>query len=212
MKTRKPIPDTHFFIDFPLDGKPPLLGPDLTDKEMFAVGYVTCQWAFLEHAIFADTVLRARRAKVAVPSDAISNSFSRRLRAWRVVALRPSTRSAEKDRLSRLYSTIANLESKRHQVTHGLWSWDVKAPHKLTAYSFRPKVAFLEPFDSDKIWELGDRIGQVSFQFIYPGGKDHAYREWAKAASQAPSVSRSWLLSLRGKDPDSPDHSPGRPC
>jgi hypothetical protein len=43
-------------IDFPLNGQPPHLLPDLTDDEIFALGYVTCQWAVLEHAIFVDTI------------------------------------------------------------------------------------------------------------------------------------------------------------
>ena len=99
--------------------------------------------------------------------------------------------------MARLYSVIANLEAKRHQITHGLWSWDVKTPHKLVAYSFRPNVGFAEHFDAEKIRLLGDRIGEVNLSFIYPGGKRHAYKEWAKSAEHGPNVSRSWLLQMR---------------
>jgi hypothetical protein len=34
----------------------------LTEKEILALGYVTCQWAFLEHALFVDTLERVTRA------------------------------------------------------------------------------------------------------------------------------------------------------
>jgi hypothetical protein len=98
MPPRKNISDPTFLIDFPLNGQPPHLLPDLTDDEIFALGYVTCQWAFLEHAIFVDTIVRARRAKTTVPADTKNLSFARRLRAWRWVTQLPRIRSPEKQR------------------------------------------------------------------------------------------------------------------
>jgi hypothetical protein len=168
---RRTIPDEAFVIAFPADGQPPHLQPDLTEKEVLTLGYVTCQWAFLEHALFVDTLERAARLKTPVPTDAKNTSFAHRLRAWRALTQRPRVRKAERERLSRLHNKIANLEKKRHQITHGLWSWDHKTPHKLTAYSFRPNVEFVAPLDADKIWQLGNRIGEVNFAFVYPAAR-----------------------------------------
>ena len=85
-------------------------------------------------------------------------------------------------------------------ITHGLWSWDYKKPHRLTAYSFRRNVEFLAPLDADRIWQLGDKIGEVNFLFVYPGGKQHAYKALSKDLQRRSSfVSRSWLLSLQDR-------------
>jgi hypothetical protein len=197
---RRTIPDAAFVIDFSLEGKPACLKPELTEKEVLALGYVTCQWAFLEHALFVDTLERAARLRTPIPTDIKTTSFGRRLRAWRALTQGPRVRKAERERLSRLHNKIANLEDKRHQITHGLWSWNYKTPHRLTAYSFRPNVEFLAPLDADKIWQLGDKIGEVNFVLVYPGGKQHAYRALFKDRQRQGSyVSRSWLLSLQGK-------------
>jgi hypothetical protein len=201
---RQTIPDAAFAVDFSLDGQPPRLQPELTEKEVLALGYVTCQWAFLEHALFVDTLERAARLKSPIPTDVKNTSFARRLRAWRSLTQGSRVRKVERERLSRLHNKIANLEKKRHQITHGLWSWDYKAPHRLTAYSFRPNVQFIAPFDADKIWHLGDKIGEVNFAFVYPGGKAHAYKALLKDRQRRGSfVSRSWLLRLQDRSPKS---------
>jgi hypothetical protein len=57
--------------------------PDLEQKELAAIGYVTAQWAFLEHAILASTCDIADENKVPLPADAGNKAFSKRLAAWR---------------------------------------------------------------------------------------------------------------------------------
>jgi hypothetical protein len=214
-RRQRQLPDNQVLIEFSLDGTPDRLLPDLIEREIFAIGYVTCQWAYLEHMVFAVTLQLARQSRVAVPSDAKNKSFSRRLRAWRVLIQR--SKSKRKERLLKLASTIANLESKRHQITHGLWSYEPKSIHRLIAYSFRPTVEFHEPYDADKIMKLGNKIGEINFELTYPGGKREAQKNWAKTMSELGSyVSRSWLLSLREKGRENqglppaipPEHKP----
>src|SRR5262249_43529712 len=132
-------------ITFPLDGKPPHVTPDLTQDEVTAVGYVTTQWAFLEHVILVDTIRLAHKLKIQVPNDASNLSFTRRLRAWRTLVQQSRQRKSTKERLLKLASQFANAENKGHQITHGLWQWQVSSPHRLTPYSFRPTVEFSEP-------------------------------------------------------------------
>lgn len=191
---RRIIPEASFTVSLSLNGSPHYTVPELTEREMTAVGYVTSQWAFLEHALFIDTIERAAKLKTGIPKDAKNKSFSRRLRAWHsLIQEAKRIRPAAKQKLAKLHSRIANLEAQRHQVTHGLWAWNAKKPHKLISYSFRPEVEFEEPYDFKKIFQLGDRIGAVTFTLIYPGGKAHAYREMARRGSY---VSRSALLEM----------------
>jgi hypothetical protein len=205
---RKSTPDDLFLVEFSLDGTPNRILPDLVEEEVIAIGYVTCQWALLEHILLVNTIKLARRLRTAVPSDAKNKSFSRRLRAWQALVRRLRV-EARRERLLRLASTIANLESKRHQVTHGLWSWEARSPHRLMAYSFRPTVEFSEPYDADKIMKLGDQIGAINFELNFPGGKQEAWK--AVLSERGPYVSRSWLLGLREKAHENPDRPPATP-
>ena len=125
---RRTIPDAAFAVDFPLDGKPPRLQSDLTEKEVLALGYVTCQWAFLEHALFVDTLERAARLKVPIPTDVKNTSFARRLRAWRALTRGPRVRKVERERLSRLHNKIADLEKNAIRLRTGYGVGTTKRP------------------------------------------------------------------------------------
>src|SRR5690348_12706595 len=58
---------------------------DLGEREYSAIGFATVHWAFLEEAMFRRTVYFAKRARVRVPEHAHDLSFSRRIRALRLL-------------------------------------------------------------------------------------------------------------------------------
>ena len=144
---------------------------DLEEKELAAIGYVTTQWALLEHLILENTVVLCSDAKAAIPVDATSLSFENRRRAWRKTIEKFAPTAEKKKSLLKLVSTAANLEQRRHQIGHGLWASDPADPHTLLAFSVRPRVQFEAEYDFDGLIKLGNHIGELCFKLMFPGGK-----------------------------------------
>ena len=169
--------------------------PDLEPDELEAIGYVTAQWAHLEHEILASTLVLSNGAP---PKDATSLSFEKRLGAWRATIERFVTDAKEKARLLKLVSKAANLSASRHKLAHGVWTWDYTDPETLRAFSFRPYVHFEADFNAEGIRRLGERIGELSFELSCPGGKKDAWKSFSDLVSERGAfVARSFLL--RGK-------------
>ena len=174
---------------------------DLTEAEIYAIGYMTVAWAILEHTILTITLDLADKANIPPPEDATSLSFKKRLRAWRAIIRETVENEEARSKLIKLANRIGSIERSRHRVTHGLWEWDFSKPDKLKGLSFRTPYHFEEPFDLNKLIRLGERIGEINFQLFYPGGKDQALEEMAEGAAQPGGlVSREFLLRLAGKE------------
>jgi hypothetical protein len=172
--------------------------PDLEEEELAAIGYVTTQWAHLEHVILAITLALSYANGAAPPAEATNLSFEKRLGAWRRTVEQFVTDKKEKARLLKLVSKAANLLASRHKLAHGLWTWDYTNPKTLRAFSFRPNVQFEADFNAGGIRRLGERIGELNFELSCPGGKMDAYKSMAELASAGRGASRSCLLELSG--------------
>lgn len=180
-------------VTVPLQGGLPQLGPDLEEKELAAIGWVTAHWAILEHHLLYQSVEMAVARGAAPDGDVYSLSFSRRLKAW-LSEVRQLPEGDRKTILEKLSGKIANCESRRHQTTHGLWAWEASDPDKLKTFSTRPKVEFEVSIDLDGLVQLAQQIGEVNFVLAYPKGMEDVYAE--KAAS-AGSFSRGFLKAIR---------------
>lgn len=176
----------------------------LEEKELAAIGYVTVQWAYLEHIILTHTLRMAHQNNVPIPVGATSKSFEDRRNAWRKLIEESVTDATERTALLKIVSKIANLELKRHRLTHGLWGWDEEDPTTMRAYSFRPRVEFDVDFDFDGLMELGFRIGEMIFQLAFPGGKEQAYASMDDLPHEPDGsftyIDRSFLLSVMDKN------------
>lgn len=153
---------------------------EMEEREYYAIGRVTVQWAYLEHGIFAMTLAITREAKAELPKDALSTSFNRRLGAFRKAVEQFET-EPERARLLRLISQTANAQADRHKITHGLWEWDRANPERLNASSFRPSFEFEKPYDFEKVNALADRIGVISCAFEYPKGWESLFEDYTDA-------------------------------
>jgi hypothetical protein len=167
----------------------------LEEKELAAIGYVTTQWAMLEHLILVSTIELCSDPK-SVPADAASLAFKDRLRAWRQTIEKFVPTATEKSRLLKLVSRAANLEQRRHKLIHGLWTSDPTDPTTLIAFSFRPRVEFEAEFDFDGLIKLGENVGELCFSLMYPGGKQQAYKAMADdLVERGGFISRSFQLA-----------------
>jgi hypothetical protein len=143
---------------------------EMSHGEIFMIGMATVHWAYLEHMLLLETAKLVNRAKLPeMPAAAVSLSFSDRLKTWRkLVQTTVKTKSA-RDRLLKLASKIANAETTRHQITHGLWEWYPSNPIRLRAYSFRPRVEFDERnLSFEKIRDFALKIAQYGCEITQP--------------------------------------------
>ena len=147
---------------------------EVDEREYAAIGRVMVQWAYLEQQVYEMSAGIAEVVGVDLPIDARSVSFSRRLRVLRdlVTAHAPQ---GEKERMIDLIDRVANVEQDRHQVAHGTWEWEPHNPEILRASCLRPGKTFEKQYDFERIVEVGNRIGQLTFAFKYPGGWEEAF-------------------------------------
>jgi hypothetical protein len=170
---------------------------ELEQRELAAIGYVITQWAFLEHLILTSTVELCPDAKF-IPAKASSLAFNDRLRAWRQTIEKFAT-TEDKGRLLKLVGKAANLEEKRHKISHGLWTSDASDPATLIAYSYRPRVAFEVEFDFDGLIKLAHEVGELCFNLVFPEGKQQAFESMATRGGSG-FVSRSFALDVIDKN------------
>jgi len=191
------IPDQLVRFNLSLVDDRHRLEPDLLEEELAAIGYVTAQWAHLEHAILASTFVLSSKNGVTLPRDATNLSFEKRLVVWRATIERFVTDEKEKARLLKLVSKAANLSASRHKFAHGLWAWDYSDPATLKAFSFRPNVHFEAHFNAEGIRQLGEKIGELNFSLSCPGGKMDAWNRFAEhlQANEGCFVDRTFALS-----------------
>lgn len=139
---------------------------ELGERELAAIGYATVHWAFLEKALFKRTVLFARRARVNVPADAHSMSFSRRFGALKALI----TTTVKDDKRRKWWegamSAIGKENGIRQKIVHGLWSYNARHPERLFS-SPRPSLGrWMTPFSVETLAEFGERVGELSFALI----------------------------------------------
>lgn len=177
---------------------------ELDAAEYAAIGRVMAQWAYLEHGVYEFSAALAEFVGVDLPDDARSVSFSRRLRVLRdlIAAHAPD---GERQRMTRLLDRIANVEQDRHQVAHGTWEWDTAEPDLLRASCLRPGKTFEKLYDVDRINQVADRIGEISFELYYPFGWEDAFGDALSGGAEAGepfkyfSPSRSLARALLNK-------------
>lgn len=182
------------------DGPTAIMPAEMRKGEISLIGVITMQWAYLEHMLLFDTAKMADGAGIELPGDATRSSFARRLAAWRQTVLETVKQEPIKKRLLRLASRIANAESTRHKITHGLWQWYPSSPTRLRVYSYRPGFEFNDNVDLDRMWRLARSLGEINHELTYPPRKGLRKIDLAHAYA-----SRRFLLALAGIEPLFPD-------
>lgn len=170
---------------------------ELTTNELAGIGAITVQWAHLEHMLLVRTMQLAKQANIALPEDAKKLSFSKRLRAWRILYEQVVTDKKERRAMDELHGRIAAAEDNRHKITHGLWDYDRRNPSRLRASSFRVPFDFERHFDMDRFYKLYRMIAEANFKLHFPKGPASLERPYAFA-------SRSFLQAISGPSPPDP--------
>lgn len=180
---------------------------EIDAQELHAIGRVTTQWAYLEHGVFAVTKSIAELIGTALPKDALSTAFKRRLSALRIL-VEEFAKDGERKRMLSLIGKIANAEQDRHKITHAMWEWDVDKPDQINATSFRPGYEFEKAFDADKMNALANRIGAISFLLQYPNGMEDVWSDYVDENGKVAYFNKSRKLYQAIKSDKSPSPQP----
>jgi len=103
---------SNTLVTIPPKGGLHQLGPDLEEKELAGIGWVTAHWAILEHYFLYQTVEMATGRGAEPHEDVFNLSLTRRLKAW-LTEVRLLPDSPRKTELEKLSGKIANCENRR---------------------------------------------------------------------------------------------------
>jgi len=152
--------------------KRPQVIPELTERELAAIGLVTVQWGQLEHLILMTTLEFAEALKDEQASkEAAHFSMDRRLTLLKRLLKSPQfTNADEVKRMRDVLHRIHRINVDRQKIAHGIWDWEYQDPYRMIASSKKPTHEFTEAFDFEKLIKLAERIGEINFELHYPGG------------------------------------------
>jgi hypothetical protein len=189
----KPLHESLLLIGRPIgkSGIPWHIAFDIGEKEYALFGSIVFYWSFLEHALRVRTVALAKRAKMAPPVDANNHDFRRRLGAFRNL-VETTTSKATQQKWLEVIKRIERAKAGREHIAHNFWTYNPKKPDQLWATDVRQRGARSEPFDIDKLLELGALLGEINFELMFPrkpGLLDHPM----------PYMSRSFRLAIMAK-------------
>lgn len=173
---------------------------ELDPKELAVIGRVTVLWGRLEHLIMLATLDLAPNGSDELLQRAVDDVFSLRLRAFHDCVVAISDEPSRAKFLS-MHGKIANLQRRRHQLTHGFWDWDDAKPNSMIVKGTRPKREFEATWDVESLYRFGSQIGEVLFELEFQGGWDEFLEQRCEAGGM---ISRDGLRMLTDTLPE--DH------
>lgn len=147
---------------------PHVMGLDLSDREIFAIGKIIALFGAIEHEIFQQTVLFfADAEECELPKEMNNSQFSRVLDLWvqTVVA-----GSEHKKILLKQYDTIRHFSEYRHSIVHGMLSWDASKLDVVTSTRVLRKNIISIDYSVDDLEHFATELGKVNFKIRFPGG------------------------------------------
>jgi hypothetical protein len=178
----------------------PGLYPDISEREMYAIGKMTATWALLESLLIKMTLDLARYSGHRLPPDFVKNNTLARTVKELTSLMK---RIKESERLKRSLGTILQrtntLKTQRHALTHGVFSWDTNKPGFIRVES--PKKQKRHEFDTRTIDKIAQKIAELNFEIMYPSGIDEFYKEKIKAGC---GISRLYAILMSGEESDDP--------
>jgi hypothetical protein len=188
----KPLHESLLLIGRPIkSGIPWHIAFDIGENEYALFGSIILYWSFLEYALRIRTVALAKRAKVMVPAEASNNDFRRRLSAFRKL-VEATTSVAMKQKWLEVIKQIERAKAGRERVAHNLWTYNPKKPDQLWATDVRQRGARSEPFDIEKLMDLGALLAEINFELVFP-------RKPGLRGHPMSYMSRSFRLMIMGK-------------
>ncbi|MFZ0422823.1 MAG: hypothetical protein WAL80_08090 [Xanthobacteraceae bacterium] len=165
---------------------------ELSKGEMTALGRLTAQWAFLEYLIFKHSQMMARSLGSSVPEEAKSDSFRKRLRAWKSLATQAGSIDANYSAdVLLIIERAGSIAGQRHKLTHGRIEWRGAKQNKIKVFSrANPKSSAWE-IDKHGIDFITYKVAVLNYDLISIGSEPDTVHGASRRRRGTPSHSSS---------------------
>ncbi|MGH8533595.1 MAG: hypothetical protein ACREV1_12915 [Gammaproteobacteria bacterium] len=180
--------------------QPLALYPDISEYEMYAIGKMTASWALLESQIIKITLELEEHSPHTLPSDLVeNNTLQKTLKEFKALI-----KLIDNPKLKRILESILkrvnNLKTQRHMLTHGIFTWEIKNPEKISVQTPKKKQQ-PQHFDADKIEILARKIAELNFDINVSQGEEQFYTARAETGY---GISRSFAILVTGANSNDP--------
>ncbi len=161
---------------------------------MYAIGKMTVSWALLEYLLIQMTQELAENLSRTLPPGFVENgTLEKTLKEFKSLLKEMAEPKEIKSYLEKVLKRVDNLKTRRHMLTHGIFSWSGKTPEKIKVRT--PKKKKDEHFDAGKIEKLAQEIAGINFEILYPLGEDQHMEELAQRGF---AMSRRFAIHATG--------------
>lgn len=151
----------------------------LSDKEAILIGRIIALWGALESEVFVQTLATFDVQDVEVLPNAMNNlSFVKVLELWkaRVADVAEGERAVV---LKQQFARITHLHDSRNALIHGMWTWSMAEPEKISTTRVSKKQVITVHFPAGSLADFHDELGVINFKIRYLGGVEGLARERA---------------------------------
>jgi hypothetical protein len=180
------------------------LAPELSNRELLAIGRIVSRWGLLEYEVFSQTVRALPEEALDDLPKAMNNiQFTGVLALWKEHVV-GKAKGRCKMKLEKCYDRITKCHDYRTALVHGMWDWNPSAPEKIAATRIRKRQIITTHFTASDLEDFANTLGEINYDIVYPGGlRQHA----SAMAAQGFSMGRMGL-ALMTSDPIIKDFFP----
>jgi hypothetical protein len=140
---------------------------ELSKPQMEALGRFMAQWGFLEFLILEHSRGMARCLGSSIPEAAKSDSFRKRLQAWRALATEVTSLDAEYARkVLSIVERVGSIVGERHNLMHGRFEWRGVKRNSLLVFSRTPDRWEI---DRRRLDLAGHKVAVLNYDLMYLG-------------------------------------------
>lgn len=165
----------------------------LSDKEALLLGRIIALWGALESEVFAQTIATFNVQDFEELPKAMNNlSFIKVLELWR-------TRVAEVEEgdraevLTQQFEKITRLHDSRNALIHGMWTWSMDEPEKISTTRVSKKQIITMHFPAGSLADFHEELSVINAKIRYPSGVEDLARE---RENEGVFISRRMLCML----------------
>ncbi|SDU37947.1 hypothetical protein [Pseudomonas orientalis] len=178
----------------------------LSDKEALLLGRIIALWGALESEVFAQTIATFNVQEFEELPRAMNNlSFIKVLELWkaRVAEVEEGDRA---EVLTQQFEKITRLHDSRNALIHGMWTWSMDEPEKISTTRVSKKQIITMHFPAGSLADFHDELSVINAKIKYPGGVEDTARE---RENEGVFISRRMLCMLTN-NPAADDWLPPR--
>lgn len=176
----------------------------LSDKEGILIGRIIALWGALESEVFVQTLATFDVQDIEMLPRAMNNlSFVKVLELWkaRVADVAEGERAVV---LKHQFARITQLHDSRNALIHGMWTWSMAEPEKISTTRVSKKQVITMHFPAGSLADFHTELGVINFKIRYPSGVEDVPRE---SGGESGFISRRLLCALT-KNPAADDWLP----